>query len=106
MRLMQVLGHAIDEPEDLMQMVLGMAGPSFFNELLTEGQGVRADRLYDWFDAKARRLGGQSAINIVLDLVGHCQSFDLTQLDEVPRKDLPDLTPFFPRDTGPQSASA
>ncbi|MEY6434183.1 hypothetical protein ABC977_17430 [Thioalkalicoccus limnaeus] len=27
--------------------------------------------------------------------MGHCQSFDLSQLDDVPRKDLPDLIPFF-----------
>lgn len=93
--IMQALGHAMDEPEDLMQMVLGMAGPTFFNELFAEGQGVRADRLDGWFDAKTRSLGGQSAIVTVLNLVGHCQSFDLSQLDEVPRKDLPDLIPFF-----------
>jgi ERCC4-related helicase len=93
--IMKALGHAMDEPEDLMQMVLGMAGPSFFNELFAEGQAVPQNRLEDWFDSKTRSLGGKSAISTVLDLVGHCQSFDLSQLDEVPRKDLPDLIPFF-----------
>jgi ERCC4-related helicase len=93
--IMEALGHAMDEPEDLMQMVLGMAGPSFFNELFGEGQRVRPERLDDWFDAKARSLGGRSAISTVVDLVGHCQSFDLSQLADVPRKDLPDLIPFF-----------
>ena len=93
--IMAALGHAMDEPEDLMQMVLGMAGPGFFNELFVEGQGMRADRLDDWFDAKTGNLGGRSAISTVLGLVGHCQSFDLSQLDDVPRKDLPDLIPFF-----------
>ena len=93
--IMEALGHAMDEPEDLMQMVLGMAGPGFFNELFTEGQSVRPDRLDQWFDAKARSLGGRSAIETVTHLVGHCQSFDLSQLEDVPRKDLPDLEPFF-----------
>ena len=93
--IMEALGHAMDEPEDLMQMVLGMAGSSFFNELFAEGQSVRADRLDEWFDAKTRSLGGKSAIAAVTDLVGHCQSFDLSQLEDVPRKDLPDLVPFF-----------
>lgn len=93
--IMEALGHAMDEPEDLMQMVLGMAGPSFFNELFTEGQSVRSDRFDEWFDAKTRSLGGRSAITTVTDLVGHCQGFDLSQLDDVPRKDLPDLIPFF-----------
>ena len=78
-----------------MQIVLGMAGPSFFNELFTEGQVAGVQRLDEWFDAKTRSLGGRSAIATVTDLVGHCQSFDLSQLDDVPRKDLPDLVPFF-----------
>ena len=93
--IMEALGHAMDEPEDLMQMVLGMAGPSFFNEVFAGGQSVPSDRLDGWFDAKTRSLGGQSAIAAVTELVGHCQSFDLSQLQDVPRKDLPDLIPFF-----------
>ena len=93
--IMQALGHAMDEPEDLMQMVLGMAGPQFFNELFAEGIHIAADRLDAWFDAKTGTLGGRSAIETVTDLVGHCQSFDLSQLADVPRKDLPDLIPFF-----------
>lgn len=93
--IMEALEHAMDEPEDLMQMVLGMAGPRFFNELFSEGQQVNTDRFADWFDEKTRNLGGRSAISTVKDLVGHCQSFDLSQLDDVPKKDLPDLIPFF-----------
>ncbi len=93
--IMEALGHAMDEPEDLMQMVLGMAGPGFFNDIFAEGQFVRPERLDDWFDAKTRSLGGREAISTVLDLIGHCQSFDLSQLEDVPRKDLPDLIPFF-----------
>lgn len=93
--IMQALGHAMDEPEDLMQMVLGMAGPQFFNELFAEGSRVNADRLEAWFDAKAGTLGGRSAIETVTSLVGQCQSFDLSDLDDVPRMDLPELIPFF-----------
>ena len=93
--IMEALGHAMDEPEDLMQMILGMADPGFFNELFAEGQSVRSDRFDEWFDAKTRSLGGKSAIATVTDLVGHCQGFDLSQLEDVPRKDLPDLMPFF-----------
>ena len=50
--IMEALGHAMDEPEDLMQMVLGMAGPGFFNEVFAEAQTVRPDRLDDWFDCQ------------------------------------------------------
>ena len=94
-RIMEALGHAMDEPEDLMQMVLGMAGPGFFNELFSEGQSVPPERLEEWFDAKTRSLGGKSAIETVTDLVGHCQSFDLSQIEDVPQMDLLDLVPFF-----------
>lgn len=93
--IMRALGHAMDEPEDLMQMVLGMANPGLFNEIFSEGRSVRQDRLDNWFDAKTRSLGGQAALTTVMDLVGHCQSFDLSQLEDVPHKDLPDLIPFF-----------
>ncbi|WP_419163542.1 DEAD/DEAH box helicase [Candidatus Palauibacter sp.] len=93
--IMKALEHAMDEPEDLMQMVLGMAGPRFFNELFSSGELVRRDLFDEWFDAKTRTLGGKSAIKTVTDLVGHCQGFDLSQLDDVPKKDLPDLVPFF-----------
>ena len=93
--IMAALGHAMDDPEDLMQMVLGMAGPNFFDELFAEGRSIGAERLDEWFDAKTRSLGGRTAIATITDLVGHCQSFDLSQLDDVPRKDLPDLEPFF-----------
>ncbi len=93
--IMEALSYAMDEPEDLMQMVIGMAGPDFFNELFTQGQSVGPERLDEWFDANSRSLGGKSAIETVKDLVGHCQSFDLSQLEDVPKMDLPDLEPFF-----------
>ena len=93
--IMEALSYAMDEPEDLMQMVIGMADPDFFNELFTQGQSVEPERFDEWFDAKARSFGGKSAIETVNNLVGHCQSFDLSQLEDVPKMDLPDLEPFF-----------
>ena len=60
--IVKALGHAMDEPEDLMQMVLGMAGQSFFNELFSEGQRIDKSRFDQWFDAKAGTLGGRSAL--------------------------------------------
>ena len=94
-RIMEALSYAMDEPEDLMQMVIGMAGSEFFNDLFTQGQSVGSERLDEWFDATARSLGGKSAIETVKNLVGHCQSFDLSQLEDVPKMDLPDLEAFF-----------
>ncbi len=89
------LSHAMNEPEDLMQMILGMADSNIYNKLFSEGQTIPPERLDGWFDTKTRSLGGKSAIQAVIEMFGHCQSFDLTQLNDVPKADLPDLEKFF-----------
>lgn len=94
-RIMRAVGSAMDEPEDLLQLVLGMTDRGFFNELFSGGLDMPKERLDRWFDEQTRTFGGQSAIEAVQTLVGNCQSFDLSGLDDVPPKDLPDLLPFF-----------
>jgi ERCC4-related helicase len=93
--IMRALGSAMDEPEDLMQLVLGMSGESLFNDLFTGAMSVKREKLDVWFDNAAGTLGGESAIQTVRDLVGHAESFDLSDLKDVPPVDLPDLMPFF-----------
>ena len=94
-RIMQALGKAMDEPEDLMQLVLGMASPSLFNELFSEGAEVPKESLRDWFDEKTKTFGGKGAIQTVKDLIGHSERFDYQNLKDIPPKDLEDLQPFF-----------
>lgn len=93
--IMRALGSAMDEPEDLMQLVLGMTGESLFDELFSGAMGVKREKLDAWFDNTAGTLGGESAIQTVRDLIGHAESFDLSDLKDVPPVDLPDLMPFF-----------
>ncbi|CAI06265.1 helicase/SNF2 family domain protein [Aromatoleum aromaticum EbN1] len=93
--IMLALGSAMDEPEDLLQLVLGMATPGFFNELFAGAAEVPTERLAEWFDEHTHTFGGVSAIDTVKSLVGHAQSFDLSGLKDVPPLDLPDLLPFF-----------
>lgn len=93
--IMQALGAAMDEPEDLLQLVLGMTNPAFFQQLFDEAKDVPKAKLSSWFDEKSRSFGGESAINTVKQLVGHAQSFDLSGLKDVPPVDLPQLKPFF-----------
>ena len=93
--IMRALGSAMDEPEDLMQLVLGMSGSNTFNDLFAGAVGLQKDRIADWFDQKAGTFGGESAIKTVQELVGHASSFDLSDLKEVPPLDLRDLLPFF-----------
>lgn len=94
-RIMTALASAMDEPEDLLQLVLGMTSPTLFTELFSEASGVRTDSLSTWFDEKTRTFGGQDAIEAVKALVGHAARFDLAGLKDIPKLDLPDLKPFF-----------
>jgi len=93
--IMRAIGSAMDEPEDLMQLVLGMSSANLFEGLFSGAVGVDRERLGEWFDLNSGTLGGESAIKAVQDLVGHAQSFDLSDLKDVPPLDLPDLLPFF-----------
>jgi hypothetical protein len=83
------------EPEDRLQLVLGMASPSMFTEMFSEASTVPKDSLSKWFDEKTKTFGGRDAIETVTTLVGNSTRFDYQNLPEIPRKDLKDLKPFF-----------
>jgi hypothetical protein len=94
--IMLALGHAMDEPEDLMQLVLGMTAPSLFLNLFAEATEVPASKLSSWFDQKTARFGGKDVIDTVKEMVGHCAKFGFQEVaDQLPHLDLPDLKPFF-----------
>lgn len=93
--IMRALGSAMDEPEDLMQLVLGMSDASLFDDIFSGAIGVKREKLDAWFDNTTGTLGGESAIQTVRELIGHAESFDLSDLKDVPPVDLPDLMPFF-----------
>lgn len=94
-RIMLALGNAMEEPEDLLQLVLGMAGSSIFDEMFTEGVRLEREQLHDWFDSKSGTFGGQAAIEAVKALVGHAAKFDYQGLGEIPKADLPALSSFL-----------
>jgi hypothetical protein len=93
--IMLAVGSAMDEPEDLLQLVLGMSGERIFDQMFAGAAGLSRERLDSWFDEAAGTLGGAPALKAVQDLVGHAASFDLSALKDVPPVDLPDLLPFF-----------
>lgn len=93
--IMQALGLAMDEPEDLLQLVLGMSDKSLFTELFSQASAVPKDRLADWFDEKTKTFGGTGVIETVKALVGNAAKFGYQGLQEIPALDLPDLRPFF-----------
>jgi len=94
-RIMEALGGAMDDPEDLLQLVLGMSSPSVFTDLFSNAHAIRKDRLDGWFDNKSTTFGGKEAIDTVKTLVGNAARFDLSALKDVPPVDLPDLRSFF-----------
>jgi hypothetical protein len=85
----------MDEPEDLLQLVLGMSDKSLFTELFSQANSVPRERLADWFDEKTKTFGGSDAIETVKAIVGNVAKFDCQGLKEIPTLDLPDLRPFF-----------
>ncbi|OOV11925.1 SNF2-related protein [Deinococcus sp. LM3] len=94
--IMRAFDAVMDEPEDLLQLVLGMTSPRLFDRLFSEGQRVGRSNLGDWFDQQTAQFGGQDVLKTVRDLIGHSASFDYQQTSSlIPRVDLPDLLPFF-----------
>ncbi|GAA5502366.1 RNA polymerase-associated protein RapA [Deinococcus xinjiangensis] len=95
-RITRALASAMDEPEDLLELVLGMTDPSLFTSLFAEAQQGPRARLDEWFDEKTRQFGGEDALTAVREIVGHAAHFDYGQVsDLIPKLDLPDLAPFF-----------
>jgi hypothetical protein len=90
------LNRVMDEPEDLLQLVLGMTTPQLFNEIYSEAASVEQNKLSTWFDQKTAHFGGRDAVDTVRDLVGNTSRFDFQEIsDQLPHVDLPNLMPFF-----------
>ena len=90
------LNRVMDEPEDLLQLVLGMTTPQLFNEIYSEAASVEQDKLSTWFNQKTSHFGGRDAVDTVRDLVGNTSRFDFQEIsDQLPHVDLPNLIPFF-----------
>jgi hypothetical protein len=94
--IMLALGHAMDEPEDLLQLVLGMTSPGLWRELFVDARQVPTESLAQWFDHRTAQFGNNDVIKTVQDLVGNCARFDFQEIsDQLPKTDLPALRPFF-----------
>lgn len=94
--IMQAFSAVMDEPEDLLQIVLGMTSPTLFTEIFAEAGSIPRESLNDWFDAKTGSFGGHDVVNVVENLLGHCSRFDYQQVSSlIPRVDLVDLKPFL-----------
>lgn len=94
--ILQSLQFAMDDPDDLFQLVLGMTRPSLFNETFSEGSSIPKENFSDWFNAKTAEFGGEDVIKTVKDIVGNSAKFDFQSVSsQIPRVDLEDLKPFI-----------
>lgn len=93
---MLAFGAVMDEPEDLMQLVLGITGQSVFDDLYANANAIPKESLSDWFDQKTHSFGGQDIIDTVTAIVGNSDKFDYQQVSpNLPNMDLPDVRHFF-----------
>ena len=86
----------MEDPEDMRQLVIGMASSSLFNSVFADAEpNLEGNTLGDWFDSQTATFGGEDAVETVRSLVGHAARFDFGDIaGEIPRVDLPDLVPF------------
>ena len=99
-RIQAALSASMEEAEDIAQLVIGMQGGRFFDELFADGAtavpGNPRERLADWFDARTATFGGRDALETVRAMLGQVARFDFGTIGgSIPRIDLPALEPFF-----------
>lgn len=95
-RIRRSINAVAEEPEDLHQLVLGIARPGMLDAVFSAADQVPRAKLEEWFDQQTGQMGGEDAVRVVQDLLGHAQHFDFAQVSERgPKLDLPDLAPFF-----------
>ena len=86
----------MEDPEDMRQLVIGMASSSVFTSVFSDAHPkLEGDTLRHWVDIRTTTFGGEDAVETVRSLVGHTARFDFGDIaGEIPRVDLPDLAPF------------
>jgi len=95
-QISMAFGQVMEEPEDLLQLVLGMTSPSMFRRIFSAASKVPRQTLSEWFDRQTSQFGGQDVIDTVQKLVGNAAKFDFRDVsNRLPKVDLPDLRPFM-----------
>ena len=95
-KIMMSMNVAMEEPEDLLQLVLGMTDPGFYDDIFFNGLEKDKESLGKWFEAKSGNFGGKNAINTVRELVGNAEKFDFgTIAPQIPKLNLQDMQTFF-----------
>jgi ERCC4-related helicase len=94
--IQRALTEVMEEPEDLVQLVLGMTSQSMFQNLFADAPRGDEQALNHWFNAATTSFGGKDVVDFVKSLAGSCEKFDFQQISgKLPKTDLPALRPFF-----------
>jgi len=95
-RINRSINSVTESPEDLSQLVLGVADTRFWSELHMQAAAQPKESLKTWFDTNTGELGGNDAVRTVKALLGNALRFDYgNNSRSVPKMGLPDLQPFF-----------
>lgn len=95
-RIQRALDVAMDEREDISQLVIGMTGPGTFERLFAEGQVRGRESLEQWFSRESATIGGEDVVAKVKSMLGNVARFDFATVGRnLPQVDLPDLERFF-----------
>lgn len=98
-RIQTALSASMEEAEDIAQIVIGMQGNRFFDEMFSEAfskESQSGQSLSKWFDARTATFGGTDVVKTVKALIGSVAQYDFGETGgDIPRLDLPALEPFF-----------
>ncbi len=95
-RIQRTLDGAMDEREDISQLVIGMTAPSTFEKIFAASQAQPRESLDQWFDRESATIGGEDLVDKVKTMLGNVTRFDFAQVGRnLPQVDLPDLERFF-----------
>lgn len=101
-RIQAALDVAMDEREDISQLVVGQSGTSI-EAVFAEGQarfgGLKQparEGVATWFDQASATIGGEDLVKSVRQMLGNVSRFDFAQVGRnIPKVDLPDLERFL-----------
>src|SRR5262249_49780241 len=79
-RIKQSINAVTEEPEDLHQLVLGIAGPGLLETVFSQADSIPRTSLAEWFDQQTGQMGGEDAVRVVQDLLGHSRHFDFAEV--------------------------
>lgn len=95
-RVQRAYSGAMEAPDDIAQLVLGMAPAGTYERMQVESLGKSATEVASTVARATQFLDSQRALDTVLSIFGNCSRFDFGHsVKHLPKVDLPDLKPFL-----------